>query len=355
MQLVLYISSVLLGYHLSSSKKNSLNRIVALLFFGCIFFFVLNSALTIPDAQNYYFGYGSIDGYYSISSSILRFVQIPFARVGISFPTFKAIIYLLFFLFVSISFKKINANSYSVILLVLLSILFTSAIQIRNFCATCFLTIGLTFLVKGDKSNRLKYLFFYILACLFHTSFVVYAIFLIPFPKNKRTRRVLFGILTFIFLVAFITLFFNKNIFLNLVLRFGFFDEEKVAYYTSSVTKLGPIIVLLTQIFTITMFYSCFKRLKKKNEKSSNYLERILFLNVLAFSLCCFSLFDLNFYRLIRNIAFINFAGITIFWDKNKKVINTASLLSYMYWVLWFIVDVFLLHSFQQIVTPFFN
>ena len=353
MQLVLYFISIVSSNYLKSRKRGGI--IAKLVFYVSLFFFIMNSALNIPDAENYIIFYdyvGQLD-----TSPLYALIQIPFIKAGVTFPVFKAILYIIFFYLLSVNFRKINVNSYYVFFLMLLSVFFTSAIQIRNFCAMCVLTIGLIYLLKEGKYNRIIFLFLIIIASLFHSSFIVYVVFLIPLPKKEKYRKYLLMTYFMLFICAYIMLFFNKNLLLNFLLAFGVYERDKISFYTSSITYLGPLIIFISQIYTIIMFYYCYKRIKHIDRNTIIIIENTLFINVLSIPLCGLSLLNLNFYRLIRNIVLINFGVLTVFLKKRTKTktIDIASVLSFNYLFLWFIMDVFLLHSFDKIIFSFFN
>lgn len=349
MQIALYFGSIISSYFLRKREQKT----IALIFYVCIFFFILNSALNIPDAENYNIFYSYLLQF--STSPLYTLIQMPFVKFGVSFPVFKAIIYCAFFYFVSVNLRKIDIDVYYVFFLMLLSVFFTNAIQIRNFCAMCVLTVGITYLLRGGIRNKIVYLISVTIASLFHSSFIVYAAFLIPLPKRTRYRKILIGSYFAIFIGAYAILMFNKNILLNFFLLFGSFEREKIDFYTSTVTNLGPWIVLIGQIYTIVMFYFCYKRVEHLELAATDILEKTIFFNILAIPFCGLALFNLNFYRLIRNIVLINLGVLTIFWRNTRRTTGISYVLSFWYTILWFVIDAILLQSFNQIITPFFG
>lgn len=353
MQIVLYIISIASSMYLR--KKISGGKIAKLAFYVCIFFFIMNSALNIPDAENYniFYNYvGLLD-----TSPLYDLVQTPFTRIGVTFPVFKAILYVSFFFLLSVYFRKINVNSFYVFFLMLLSVFFTNAIQIRNFCAMCVLTIGLIFLLKGGKFSRILFLILIVIASLFHSSFIAYTVFLIPLPKKAKFRKYLLMSYFLLFIAAYTILFFNKDVLIDILMLFGSYEKDKISFYSSSITNLGPWIVFIGQIYTIIMFYFCYKRIEHLDTDVASLIENTLFVNILSIPLCGLSLLNLTFYRLIRNIVLINYGVLTVFWNyrRRTRTIDISSALSFSYLILWFIIDAVLLQSFNQIILPFFK
>lgn len=120
MQIVLYLISTVSSNYLR--KRMNGGKIAKVAFYVCIFFFIMNSALNIPDAENYniFYNYvGQLD-----TSPLYDLLQTPFTRIGVTFPVFKAIVYVLFIYLLSVYFRKINVNSYYVFFLMLLSVFF---------------------------------------------------------------------------------------------------------------------------------------------------------------------------------------------------------------------------------------
>lgn len=219
--------------------------------------------------------------------------------------------------------------------------------QIRNFMASCILIVAFYYLLGEEKHNVRNFIICIVIATLIHTVFIVYFSFIIvrfKFDLNKIILRVtpLIAILVWIIFRYF-------NVFSKLLLIIN--DERAISYATSK-TNFGwviPTILYLLAYFLLKKLNSEYanrhesvnvikrfrfigtskiKRLPK-DINCSQILSLLYDVNKIGLMFLPLMLGTLTFYRVSKNIIFVDCVFLTAIWDYLFRYDNKFKYIKY--------------------------
>ena len=319
-----------------------------------------------PDINNYHTQYKY--SYLRIQSNsieiVYNYILDFFSSNGISFTTFRLVISILGLALVTYSTSRFKVNIHGVFCAYLVCQFFMDGIQIRNFMAFSFLFLGLSILLRETEKWRLKYIICIFIATLIHESFLVYLVFLlIPKEVNDRSRIIKMHAIVAMIISSVFFLFRGNLSFL--VYLVSLVDSDRAQGYTQVTTNLGPFICVALQIAAIFLSLYVERKLKIAGRISdvsldtdyffsSHIVHRIFWVNILGLYLLPFTLLQLTFYRLIRNVMLINIISLSYLGFYYKKS-NVYILWGIAYLLLWQITEFSMLGEFDVIVKPFFD
>lgn len=363
MTYLVYFFALVSNYWMSRKKQNSIFILIST---AIIMLLLWVGNTEGPDIANYEMTYSRVSfvlkekgSYQFIYYSVMWLLN----SLGMTFYEYRFIITLVGLIILFICIRKFNTNIHLVIFMYLLTEFFLDGIQIRNFLAMSFLIIGIVILVERKKFWRLWYTFIIIVASLIHISFFVYLIFLfIPSSNYNKGKLIkvhgIVGLLLTLFILSF-----GRQLLDVLISLLIYVDARKVESYTQVSSNFGAIIPITLQllgIFVSRHVYRNLSRLKqnkpndKKIEKDCNVTKTFFWINLLSCYLIPFSIIEITFYRLIRNIVLINFITLGI-GKKYFKESNNILLIIIIYIIAWITTEFFILNDLEKIVLPFFT
>lgn len=272
--------------------------------FTFAFFVILRGGSTSdPDWLGYFAHYVTSNSNTLSIEFGYKTIQQIFYSLGFEYQMFRLSISLLSFsLMYYILNKFIGKKSWSLFLFSYsLFLVFYDSIQIRNFIGFLFVLLGLFFLFE-KKRNKIVFIICVLIGASFHISMVVYLIFLIPYLKNYNFY--LFFILLFSVTISSLIVFNGMRVpFIEPIL--SSIDGEKYLTYFKEGTSLGSLYPIILQIINYIYIY-IISRFYVDKENTLYHNQIILNINLLSFSFVPFFMVNLNFYRFIRNIVFLN-------------------------------------------------
>lgn len=345
-----------------AARKKRINSLVLLMTVVFIMLFWVGNT-DGPDIRNYMNNYVSINsGFLSSSNQILYYGSMNILRQwGLTFYQYRFVMNIISLILMLIALYMTGTNVHFVLSLYFLQLLFLDGIQIRNYAAIPFLLLGFVVLIKQVKHWRIIYTVFVIIASMFHVSFWVYLIFLfIPTWQYNKKRMLKIHAAVGIIITAIVFRF--RGQMASLVAALNLIDSVRASGYTSASTDMGALIPIGLQICGIYITWYVYNRMEKYSLiytddeellRNTNYCKFIFWINLLACYLLPFSIVQLTFYRLIRNILLVNFVTIGI----GRKYFRGTklALLTITYIGIWIVAEFVLLNSFENVVFPFFE
>lgn len=283
-------------------------------FLSFVFLWILIAGNTHnPDLQ----AYKNI--YYGDNRSIeLGFVLLTklFRNMNISFEAFVAIISFFCLVMTFTTIKLYTKNLNLVMGLYMIYPFVIDAIQLRNFIATSIVIFSIRYLLRNNLKNKLKYVFFIILAGMMHQLFFFYLLFLLIDIKKRNTKiKVIVGS----------SLLFSVLVFLNgnsipLLDQILPISPEKYRRYFSTKLRYGFLINWSFNLLYLFLINLSKKRVSQnKNELDVSNIERyitlVFWINVVTVVFFPLYMLNVNFYRLYRNISLINYSVYAIAID----------------------------------------
>lgn len=333
-----------------------------LIFLTSIFIiFVFVGSRDMADWPNYVEDYKINDQGYANNGQILFFYINEIGRkLGLSFDEWRFVISVLglflYYRFV-IYFSPLPNVVYAGYLSYLM---FLDDVQIRNFLASAVFCIALSILIKHQKKWRLKYFIFLACASLIHNSFWIYLLFLFV-PDNLENTRIV-KIISIGGLILTIIVVFIRPFISNIVMLFSIIAGDKATGYAESEIGLGGLIYVVVHILSFFGVYYVLKKTdnsksqysKVKYNNSIKFLKITLLVDGLSFFILPTVILAMTFYRLIRNLFFINVIAFTIGMKYNKHAF--ISIVFYVVYIAIFAnFDLNTEMGTDIIINPFFD
>lgn len=316
-----------------------------------------------PDIENYFFQYKNISLRINSNSVeiVYNFLMKLFSSSGVSFYYFRYIMCIIGLGIIFYSLSKFNINIHGIFVAYLCCQFFLDGIQFRNFLALPFLIIALVVMSKKVKHWKLIFLLLILFATLIHESFLAYLCFLLVPDDTTFKSKIIKTHATIAIILCVVLFVFRKylSIIVNLI---STVDSDKAMSYSEVATNLGPLICFALQVVAILFSLYNYKkmvRIQKYYDGDTEFevrleiSKRILWMNIIALYLLPFTMVQLTFYRLIRNIVLINYVPIE-FLGRYYKRTNIYVLFGVVYLAIWQICEFNILNQFEVIVVPFF-
>lgn len=230
-------------------------------------------------------------------------------EIGLSFDLFRSLLFAssILLMIIGLTKAKLNANVsiavYSIISMTL------DFIQIRNFLAFSIVIYSLQWLFDGTHFGKFKYIIGVVLATSIHTLSVVYLVcFLYGYKNQIYYRRKIIGYI-FICSILFSAIMKINPVIIGLTAKYIFsFNEEKRLAYTATSLNWGFLLYWLPEV--IFLIISVFMKRYVKKMKDSELIimtDRLLWLNICISCLFPLCIININFFRIFRNFAVLNY------------------------------------------------
>jgi hypothetical protein len=245
--------------------------------------------------------------------------------------------------------------------------------HLRNFIALTVLLIAIRFLEKQNARNQLKFALMILLASCFHLSFLVYLFLIFVNVKNKNW---LVSAIVLISLAIMMVAVLNNNQIPFISSIFGLFSDDRMQVYLNSRTRLGYLIPVLLQMASIMMLYWSKKILIRKNEDKKEvfvpiigmaedtllneieFVNLILWINVIGIIFFPLFILSLQFYRLVRNFLLLNiivYSIVSYQFDRGSAYKSGFNLVVIANLLLWLFLTLTVTTTADRIIIPFFT
>lgn len=276
---------------------------------------------------------------------------------GMDFFVFRAIVTFFSGLLPVIILRKEKINIAFFLAIYMPSLLFLDSMQFRNQVAVSIVIFGTYFLMKEDDiKHKLLFLAFIALAMQFHTSVIMFLVFLPVCSKHKKIWDKVFLALGILLLIAaFVN---NRTVpFINILysrfLASG--DERNYLYGSGHNIFLYPMIV---HMMTSLLLDQAIKWAERDGWETSSYeyhyAQFVCSANRIFFVFVPFVLMNTTFYRFLRNIFVFNIIAVGMVYKNSKNETNKiAMFLSLLLIsVLWIVFAVGFYSTVEIIIDP---
>ena len=340
--LYLHFALILLGFLFCRSKK------VTIAIF--VFIWILNWNTSIADYVNYeliYKHHNFRDLGYGVLCSL-------FYQRGVQYLDFKL---LLSAIALSLYCRFILKYAYYCGLVAALYLMFLSQLDIaqsRNFYAFSIFLCALPYLFNDSLRSKLYYVFLIIAASLIHISVAFYLLFLFVQRKNLNSFKSIMKSLLILGLVLF-TLFF--------VYPSGMSDDriEQYSQITSNFTKITICLFIALNVVYLRSYQ---RGLDRKNccltlpqhTFTMNPSDVVIYMNIAMLFLIPLAWNSLNYMRLFRLLAIVNFVFATNCIAMMKK--KTFRMIAVFAYAALFFFLAYFMHAktfIEGVVKPLFE
>lgn len=286
------------------------SKIVAgltLVFIGILFV----GESTNPDLINYIRYYNNAPySEYSLTNGIevgFLFICKLGNTFGMDFFQLKFWIFILCSILVWRTLKKYCLNYNLLLAFYMTYAMFLDIVQIRNFIALSLFIFAFPYLMH-KRRGILKYTIIIIVAALFHSSAILYLIFLIVCFEN---RRVIIGTCITISIVFVILVIANNNNIPFAQHLLEYTDGARVQRYLSLKINWGYLFVIFLQTLNFIMVFFARKFLLMKESIKNDpiklgFVNTLYYVNCLIFVLTPLFIISIHFYRIPRNMLILN-------------------------------------------------
>ncbi|MEE1101490.1 MAG: EpsG family protein [Agathobacter sp.] len=329
---------------LFSKKGRRIVGICSLIVLSMVVLTMQNDAL---DLFNYKRRYENIYSSEIGIQPLYYLLQVFFRNINVDFDGFRISCFLVCMIGIYLILNNITDSFNTFAIVYMMYFFFLDGEQIRNFMASCILIVAFYYLLGEEKHNVRNFIICIVIATLIHTVFIVYFSFIIvrfKFDLNKIILRVtpLIAILVWIIFRYF-------NVFSKLLLIIN--DERAISYATSK-TNFGwviPTILYLLAYFLLKKLNSEYanrhesvnvikrfrfigtskiKRLPK-DINCSQILSLLYDVNKIGLMFLPLMLGTLTFYRVSKNIIFVDCVFLTAIWDYLFRYDNKFKYIKY--------------------------
>ncbi len=251
------------------------------------------------------------------------------------FDVYRSIVFALTLLICLIVCFSYGKNASLFLMVYCAYFFYMDGIQIRNFLATSVLVYSVYSILKDEKNGIFKFIIGILIATTIHSSFIIYIILLLIKLDYKRItnkfRRNRIIILFSILITLSLSCVMRYSNVINVVLisfgsKFSSINE-RVSIYSSTTSRLGwimPAASYLASFFSIIYASNVLKGSSENvyrrgmalfDSKLYFYdipsfdvssIDRLLLINAVGLLFVPLCLLNLTFYRLSKNIIFIN-------------------------------------------------
>lgn len=252
--------------------------------------------------------------------------------------------------------KKHVRNMAYVFFLYMISFVFMDSQVIRNFLSMCILMLSINYLADTSKKvNAVWFVICIFMAASIHKGFAFYLIFLVIFSRERtQFAKALFsvGIIT-----TAVTILNNNKIPLVNILM-SIFAEDSRSEVFKTTTRFGALPVLLLYLYMLfIVWYLEVRKTGLPETKKMNYVQFIFILDICMAPILPLVLTNLNFYRLVKNVAIMNYGVLAISYQRRKKVASRVGvlLLSMALAIGWFWFETQVFATYESVVRPVFD
>lgn len=329
---------------LFSKKGRRIVGICSLIVLSMVVLTMQNDAL---DLFNYKRRYENIYSSEIGIQPLYYLLQVFFRNINVDFDGFRISCFLVCMIGIYLILNKITDSFNTFAIVYMMYFFFLDGEQIRNFMASCMLIVAFYYLLGEEKHNVRNFIICIIIATLIHTVFIVYFSFIIvrfKFDLNKIILRItpLIAILVWVIFRYF-------NVFSKLLLIIN--DERAISYATSK-TNFGwviPTILYLLAYFLLKKLNSEYanrhesvnvikrfrfittRKIKRlpKDINCSQILSLLYDVNKIGLMFLPLMLGTLTFYRVSKNIIFVDCVFLTAIWDYLFRYDNKFKYIKY--------------------------
>lgn len=258
----------------------------------------------------------------------------------LSFQIFLGVIFLISSTCITYVAIKLKCDYNLLVVLYSLFYIFYSMEVLRYFIAMSFAVVAYYNLSKGNKT---VYLFFLVIAALFHKSMVfIFPFAIIGFINSKDLKQKIF---TYIYVFVGLLIVFNIFNGNNAVFLYKYIDKffnkdmsNSIHYYVATATRFGFVLYFMYHIFNTIILYCIRKEVNKNIDKISgnlnNFIELTWQQNVYTTLFLPFIMYNVTFFRYIIFNCNLVYICLSAYVYSKKKYDYKNAIMSDRYFIL---------------------
>lgn len=309
------------------------------------------------DIINYVRDYNSIQTFQR--EPVYVVLKICGKLLGLNFYQFRAVVSLIGYMLIVSTLKKYTRNIQFVLFFYCVYLLFMDSWQVRNFLAVSVFVYSVRFLSNArSKKSMVAYCVCILISTGIHTAFIIYYILTLLYVKKKRV--VVYSLCFVMAALSLITWLNNNKIpFIDVVVGILMGDNARAQEYFSLATNLGflaPVALYVYGVLGIVLVKRQIKTSRMDN-KQVEFCNLVLLINLCFASTVPMSMMSLTFYRLIRNLQYLNFCIYANGYCEQNKLRKRLTIIVFvvLLCVGWLVFDFTMYSSSEYIVTPIFE
>jgi len=312
------------------------------------------------DFYGYWYGYTNFE-ILELSDFWFYYLFYLSERIGIylslNFYQWWAVMTVLSLFFIISSIKKREYNPHLFFIFFLIYYVFLFYGGLKFFYGFCLFQYAFSFLLKGEKGGKLKFILFTILAGGFHVMYYMFLVFLLIDLNKKRKKYLLKIIIIFSLTTSVFTLLIGRNFLDFIQVIVDDFENERLSIYFGLRTNLGFLLPI--GIHLLTTFYAFIYReiVKKHNHyKLYLYANTLFYVNLIALVFYPLFMIALTFMRLLTSLSLTTIMASGYGQEYFKKKERIKLLLSgFMIICLYYYINMYLGGYMEKTVLPFFD
>lgn len=333
-----------------------LNQLCIIITVICIVL-IVSSNRTGNDIINYVINYNSVQTFQREPLYVL--LKIAGKTLGLNFYQFRAVVSAIGYLLILSTISKYTRNVEFVLFFYCIHLLFMDSMQVRNFLAGSIFVFSIRFLSDlKQKKNLIFYILCVTLEVGIHSAFVFYFILILLLIKGRKTFvYTLFAIGAGLVIVTRVNG--NKIPFIDVILSFLMEDNARANNYFSLTTNLGfvaPMFLYLVGIVGLFLVRKQVKALATWNDWEA-FFNLIVMINLCFIVVVPMTMMSLTFYRLLRNLLYVNFIVYSKGYFEQPKLKKRWILIAFclMLCIGWAVFDFSIYATTSDMIDPVFT
>lgn len=291
-----------------------------------------------------------------------RLLVIFFSRVlKVDFLFFYECMHAICLVIIFYMLKRFCKNSHVAISLFSCLFLIYCCEQFQHYISLVVVMYGLCDLITSKKEGiNYRYVIIILIATMIHYTSIFYIIFLLI---NLKDKKLLIKIVTSVTLILILLQIITNNRFnLNTIISWGIFGDSLNRYNTS--TKFGYLYGVCIQVSGILLSYFNKKAfvknqnsIKKEDNYTYNFTDKVLWLNILAIILIPVYMINTQAIRLARGLLLLDFLSCSVVLPTLKLKKRFCYICIYLIWIILIMLMIMLLLSnvWDSVVVPFYQ
>lgn len=314
----------------------------------------------VGDFFGYWYGYTEFENlerddfwfYYLFYSS-----EIIGNYLSLTFYQWWAVMTALSLTFIVWTIKKRKYNPHLFFFFFMIYYVFVFYVGLKFFYGFCLFQYALTFLLKGEKGGKLKFIFFILLAGGFHVMYYIFLVLALVDLKIKKRKSLIKGIIIFSVTVVVINVLSGRGLLNSMQSMIDSLDNTRLSVYFAIRTNWGFMLPISIHVLT-TIYAFRYRGIVRKYDQGKWYFyaEMLLYVNLIAVVFYPLFMIALTFMRILTSLSLTTIIASCYRQEYFNKTDRLKLLLSgFLIICLYFYINIYLNGYFDSAVLPFFE
>ncbi|WP_272152051.1 EpsG family protein [Tenacibaculum aiptasiae] len=360
--IVIYIFFAIGHLSLYLNKKKS----YLFTFFTLIFIFFLMSGHEYVgngdggDFYGYWYGYTE---YENLERNDFWFYYLFYSaeRIGIylslNFYQWWAVMTALSLTFIIWTIKKRRYNPHLFFFFFMIYYVFVLYVGLKFFYGFCLFQYALTFLLRGEKRDKFKFILLTLLAGGFHVMYYIFLVLVLVNLKIKKRKYLIKGIIIFSVTIVIFNVLSGRGLLNSLQSTIDSMDNTRLSTYFAIRTNWGFMLAIGIHVLT-TIYAFRYRAIVRKydQEKWYFYARTLLYVNLFAVIFYPLFMIALTFMRILTSLSLTTIIASSYKQEYFNKTDRLKLLFSgFLIICLYFYINMYLAGYIESAVLPFFD